>query len=171
MTGWRPCFFFCLQNWLYRSCLLVKGLLHSLKHVEYLGILFLLKVHWEDAFLHPETGFDVWAGQGEWGDGGWGRLFSVQILLRTTYCKNLCETVIARAWWTPSEGTQIVKSLGFSNNWERIFFCLIWIVSFLGARIWVGISSYLACSKTVSNHFHLEMEMPSWVTWPEPSCS
>lgn len=148
-----------------------KGYCTAFKRVEYLCTLFLLKVQGEDAFLHPEPGYDVCEEQGEWRDGEWGRLFSIQILLRATYCKNLCETVIARAWRTPSESRQILKSLGFSDNWERIFFCHIWIASFLGTRIWVRIFSYLAISKAVSNHFHLEMEVPSGVTGPEPSCS
>lgn len=47
-----------------------KGYCTAFKNVEYLGTYFLLKVHGEDAFLHPETGFDVCEEQGEWGDGG-----------------------------------------------------------------------------------------------------
>lgn len=68
------------------------------------------------------------------------------------------------------QGHMILKSLGFSNNGEKIFSCHIQIASSLGDRIWVGISLYLPSSKALSNHFHLEMAMPSWVTWPEPNC-
>lgn len=68
-----------------------------------------------------------------------------------------------------SEVRQILKSLGFSHNWQGIFFCRIQIPSCLGAGIWMGIASCPASSKAVFHHFHLEMEVPSGLTWPEPT--
>lgn len=118
----------------------------------------------KDAFLHPETGFDEEQGSGGMEDeaGSPFRFCWGAVTIKTS------AGVISRAF---SELIRILKSLGFSNNWQGIFFCAIQIPSYSGTGIWVGIASYPASSRAVFHHSHLEMEVPSGLTWPEPSCS